>query len=298
MTPGSNGGHDPETDSSPHRPSVVIHGRTLSCPSAAQWDRSLVPGPPTGPRERCVITFDPGMFRTSVGFTRTMPTICGHIPLHRRFSVSRIADRVRLSGAIRSNSSTVSPFWEGPVPGCHGYLPEPFLLTESPQGRPLVTAGKSSVPLPARGQSGPWPRKVMTRPRLGSAAVCSKTAPDWIPFCSPPVSRLRREMSGSAPSVVGLTRPLSFACAAAREILLPPKRLLTPRSARHRSTTSCVRGGYRHVVKALGTGRPNFPGPIGPAADETKGFVTAGAAAGSVRSSGQPRIVGRRAHRR
>jgi hypothetical protein len=114
-------------------------------PSAAQCEGVWLPGPRPGPG--CAVNpFDPGMIRTSRSFIGTMPTICGHIPLHRGRSITRIADRGRISGCDTANAPTVGPFRGG---SGSGLLRGIFLTTERHRpGQPEIARSAS----PAQGK--------------------------------------------------------------------------------------------------------------------------------------------------
>ena len=160
-------------------------------PSAAQCEGVWLPGPRPGPG--CAVNpFDPGMIRTSRSFIGTMPTICGHIPLHRGRSITRIADRGRISGCDTANALTVGPF-----PGGFGSgLLRGFVLTTE-RHRPGQPGNRSSR-IPARGK-----RPVLDEPVSTGIVRCGRdagsgddpagwvlayrgTALNWIPATSSP----------------------------------------------------------------------------------------------------------------
>ena len=159
MTPGSNARRDRETDSSPRQPSdAMIHGRTRSGSvrrATGEW--SLVPGPPTEPRERCVIRSILARFARPAASPGRHPPFAGTFPLHREWSITRIADRVRIPGCDTANAATDGPFPGAPVPDCHGYLPDPPKETPGSTGddrreiaRPASRCGESGSVIPGR----------------------------------------------------------------------------------------------------------------------------------------------------
>ena len=166
MTPGSNGRRDRETDSSPRQPSdAMIHGRTRSgSVRRAMGEWSLVPGPPTEPRERCVIRSILARFARPAAAPGRHPPFAGTFPLHREWSITRIADRVRIPGCDTANAPTDGPFPGAPVPDCHGYLPDPPKETPGSTGDDRREIAR---PASRRGESGfgdPRTPELVTRP--------------------------------------------------------------------------------------------------------------------------------------